>query len=257
MGDKNRIDLELVHRGLVRDIKEARALIMAGEILLDGQVHYRADTGISKDHQLGIKEKCPYVSRGGLKLKKALKDFRVDVRGKKIMDIGISTGGFSDLMLKNGADAVLGLDVNIQQVDYFLRKHPGLALKECNARFLKPREIDFDPDIITMDVSFISVLKILPPLLDYHRAIVIVLIKPQFEAGRSQLQKGGVIKDPKIRCQILIELKKKIERLGFSVADFTDAGIRGRKGNQEYFFLLNVKEKKSIDDTIITDVFKI
>lgn len=252
---KNRLDKELLDRGLVPSREKAKALIMAGEVLVDGQVAYKADKTVSPENHIELKEKFPYVSRGALKIEKAVTDFSLDITGLKVLDIGISTGGFSDYLLKHGADRVTGVDVNIQQVDYQLQQDPRVHLIKANARGaedLTPDKIGFVPDLITIDVSFISVTKILPALCQFPQAQLVVLLKPQFEADKGHVGKGGVVRNEEKRKDIILNLKQRVIDLGFSVKAFTSAGIKGRKGNQEYFFLLEYGKKPSINDTIIT-----
>lgn len=253
----NRLDSELMMRGLVPSLEKARAFIMAGEILVDGQVTDKADAKVTPDHFIEIKEKYPYASRGAAKIEKPFLEFNIDVKGMKVLDIGISTGGFTDYMLQNGAAAAAGIDVNIRQVDDRLKKEPRLVLIKKNARFLEPGDIPFVPDLITMDVSFISVTKILPALSAFEKARILTLIKPQFEARKADVEKGGVIHEKEKRIGILLELKKKIQQLNYAVTGFTTAGVRGRKGNFEYFFLLEYGKKESIHDTIITHAINI
>ena len=248
---KNRLDSEVVKRGLVLTKEEANALIMAGEIQVNGQIIYKSDKKVTESSQIEIKKRLPYVSRGAYKIKKAIEDFSVDVEGIKVLDIGISTGGFTDFLLKNGARTVVGVDVNINQVDYNLKKNNRLKLLKKNARLLKREDIDFEPDLITIDVSFISIIKILPSLLTFKNSKILSLVKPQFEAPKSEVKKGGVIKEKEKKVKILIDLKKKIEELNYSVLGCTDAGIRGRRGNQEFFFLLKYGKTTSINDKII------
>ncbi len=258
--EKNRLDKEMADRGLVPSLEKAKALIMAGEVLVDHQVVYKADKAVTADQTIEIKEKFPYVSRGALKIEKALQDFSIDIKGKKVLDIGISTGGFTDFMLKNGADRVVGVDVNIQQVDDRLKQNKRLKLIKANARNagdLTADKIGFEPEVITLDVSFISVTKILPALSQFPGARLVVLLKPQFEADPKTVGKGGVIRDKAKRLQVLLGLRQRITDLNFPVLAFTSAGIKGRKGNREYFFLLEYGKKPSIDDTIITHEIEI
>jgi 23S rRNA (cytidine1920-2'-O)/16S rRNA (cytidine1409-2'-O)-methyltransferase len=251
---KNRLDEEVVKRGLVPSKEKADAMIMAGDVLVDSQVVYNPGKIVTPDHDVELKEKFPYVSRGALKIEKALKDFAIDIKNLKVLDIGISTGGFTDYMLKNGADRVTGVDVNIRQVDDRLKQNNRLKLIKANARReadLTAEKIGFEPDMITIDVSFISVMKILPALAQFKKSSIVVLIKPQFEARRENVDKGGIVREKKKRLQVLLDLKQRIIDIDFWVKDFTPAGVKGRKGNQEYFFLLGYGKKPSIDDKII------
>ncbi len=251
---KNRLDEEVVKRGLAPSKEKANALIMAGDVLVDQQVVYNSDKIVTPDHCVELKEKFPYVSRGALKIEKALKDFSIDIKNLKVLDIGISTGGFTDYMLKNGAGCVTGVDVNIQQVNDGLKQNKRLKLIKANARDeanLTADKIGFEPDLITIDVSFFSVIKILPTLVRFKKAQIVVLIKPQFEAKRENVDKGGIVREKEKRLQVLLDLKQQIIDLNFCVKDFTSAGVKGRKGNREYFFLLGYGKKPSINDKII------
>ncbi len=251
---KNRLDDELVKQGLAGSREKANALIMAGEILVDQQVIYRPDKIVTEDNHITRKETFPYASRGALKIEKAFNDFAIDIKGLKALDIGISTGGFTDYMLKNGAESVTGVDVNIQQVDYQLKQNPRLKLIKANARYpgnLTGEKIGFEPDIITIDVSFISVTRILPALSQFNRARIVALIKPQFEARREMVGKGGVIREPAKHREILLDVKQRISDLNYTVTAVTPAGVKGRKGNREYFFLLEYGKKPAINDKIV------
>jgi len=254
---KVRLDAEVVRRGLLSSVEKAGAFIMAGEILVDGQVVYKADTKVTGETVIGIKEKYPYVSRGASKIGAAFKEFGLSVKGKKVLDIGISTGGFTDYMLQHGAARAAGVDVNIRQVDDKLKQDERLTLIKANARDLEPGQIPFQPDLIVMDVSFISVTRILPALSLFKHAKILALIKPQFEARREDVSKGGVIRENEKRIEILLEIKKKIQHLNFAVTGVTPAGVAGKKGNLEYFFLLEYGKKESINDTIVTHATKI
>lgn len=257
MSKKSRLDNELVKRGEFSTIADAIPFIMAGEVLVNGNVIYKKDHNVSIDDVITIKKNFEYVSRGAYKLKKALEDFSFSVKGKKVVDIGISNGGFTDLLLKNGADRVLGIDVNINQVDYKLRKDERVSLLKKNARYIETNDVEFNPELFTIDVSFISVVKILEALKAFGEVSVISLIKPQFEVSKKDSEKGGVIKSDSKRVEILLDVKHKAEEAGFSLLDFTSSGIQGRKGNLEYFFYMKYGKKGSIDDKIIEDGIKI
>jgi 23S rRNA (cytidine1920-2'-O)/16S rRNA (cytidine1409-2'-O)-methyltransferase len=250
---KIRLDEALLMRGLVAEREKAAALIMAGEVLVNGQVHAKADRSVTVEDIIAVQIKHPYVSRGAFKLAKAIGAFAIVVPGLKVLDLGISTGGFSDYLLKCGAAEIFGVDVNVSQVDYGLRQDPRLHLLKKNARFLCQGDIPFEPDLIIMDLSFISITVILPVLTVFAKAKILALVKPQFEAAKGQVGKGGVIRDLQTRLDIVLQLKKWIENMNFAVSGFTSAGLKGKKGNQEYFFLLEYGKKKSIDDTMISD----
>lgn len=248
---KKRLDIELTVRGLLNSIENAKAFIMAGEIFVNGQVEIKPYRNVLPTDIIEVKVKNQYVSRGAFKLEKAIKDFKYDLKGKKVVDIGISNGGFTDYMLKNGIDKVTGVDVNIDQVDYSLRKNRKLTLLKMNARLLRPQHISFHPDLITIDVSFISVVKILKALTAFKETGIISLIKPQFEAEKGKVEKGGVIKSDERRAKIVLRIKKELENMNYSVINFTKAGIAGKKGNQEFFFNLKYGKNTSISDKII------
>jgi 23S rRNA (cytidine1920-2'-O)/16S rRNA (cytidine1409-2'-O)-methyltransferase len=248
---KTRLDEALLMRGLAPDHEKAAALIMAGEVLVNGQVQAKADRCVNANDAIVIQKKYPYVTRGAFKLAKAIDDFAISVAGLSVLDLGISTGGFSDFLLKNGAAMICGVDVNTAQVDYNLRRNPRLLLLKKNARFLRKGDVPFEPDLIIMDLSFISITTILPVLSVFANAKILALVKPQFEAAKGQVGRGGVVRDTPTRLGIVLRLKKQIERMNYAVSAFTSAGLKGKKGNQEYFFLLEYGKKKSIDDTMI------
>jgi 23S rRNA (cytidine1920-2'-O)/16S rRNA (cytidine1409-2'-O)-methyltransferase len=255
--EKLRLDQALLLRGLAPDLKEAQAMVMAGSVFLDGQKAGTPDRRVTSASTIEIKGKKPYVSRGALKIAKAIEGLGIAVPGLKVLDIGISTGGFSDYLLQHGAAEVLGVDVTISQVDPRLSADPRLRLLRKNARFLKNEDVPFDPDLVVMDLSFISITAVLPVLAGFPRARVLALVKPQFEAARGKVGKGGVIRDREQRLAILLRLKRQIEGLDYAVLGCTRAGVRGKKGNQEYFFLLARGKKNSIDDTMISDADEI
>jgi len=250
---KSRLDQALLLRGLAPDLKEARALVMAGDVFLDGQKADKPDRQVTPGATIAIREKPPYVSRGALKIARAIAQLAIPVPGLKVLDIGISTGGFSDYLLQHGAAEVLGVDVTISQVDSRLRADPRLRLLEKNARFLRREEVPFEPDLVVMDLSFISITAVLPVLADFPRARVLALVKPQFEAERGRVGRGGVVRDPQERLKILLRIKHRIEELDFAVLGCCPAGVKGKKGNQEYFFLLQRGKMNSIRDTMISD----
>ncbi len=249
--EKTRLDQALLSRGLASDAKEAQALIMAGEVRVNGQKADRPDRPVAAADGVEVLRNRPYVSRGALKIEKAVRDFAIIVAGAMVLDIGISTGGFSDFFLQHGAAGVLGVDVTISQVDSRLRADRRLRLLQKNARYLEGKDVPFDPDLVLMDLSFISIAAVLPALRAFPRARILALVKPQFESARGGVGKGGVVRDRQERLGILLRLKRRIEELDFAVLGCTAAGIKGRKGNQEYFFLLQRGKKNSIDDKMI------
>jgi len=243
-----RLDALLVMRGLAPSREKAQALTMAGDVSVEGRTVLKPDFRLAVNTPIAIREKYPYVSRGALKIETAVREFGLHVQGTRVLDIGISTGGFSDFLLQNGARAVAGVDVNIQQVDDRLRGDPRVLLIEKNARFFDPADIPFAPDLVVVDLSFISILKVLPRLRVFPNAQLLVLVKPQFEAERGRVGKGGVVRDEQRRQSILAEVSRKIGDLGFSIKGVHPAGARGRKGNQEYFFLLALRAEDEGDN---------
>jgi 23S rRNA (cytidine1920-2'-O)/16S rRNA (cytidine1409-2'-O)-methyltransferase len=254
---KSRLDRELVARGLAPSRDKARALIMAGEVMVDQQCVLKSDKNVSSDTVIEIRQRYPYVSRAALKIEKAIEVFDINPRGMNVVDIGISTGGFSDFLLKRGAASIVGVDVNTDQVDYQLKQNSRLRLLKKNARYVQRSDIQMIPDLIVMDVSFISVAKIIPVLREFREARILVLVKPQFEVERSEVSRGGVIRDRSAIVRAVLRIKAVIERSGFSIRGFTPAGIKGKKGNQEYFFYLGHGKKFSFSDKMIDDEIEI
>ncbi len=251
MSRKTRLDIALVERGLEESRERAKAMIMAGEVIVNSQIILKSDFKVSTEDNIELKEKFPYASRGALKIKTAIEKFGIDVKGMKIIDIGISNGGFSDYLLQNGADKIIGIDVNINQVNEKLRNSEKIKLIKTNARYLKRKDIELEPDLIVMDLSFISILKILPNLKNFKKPYILSLIKPQFESTKKEITRGGVIRDKNKILKILLRLKKNIEELGFGIIDFCKSDTKGKKGNQEYFFLMKYGNKTLINDKII------
>ena len=239
--DKERLDQLLVQKNLFETRNKAQAAIMAGIIFVEGKKIDKAGTKIPSDAQIEIKgSPCPYVSRGGLKLEGALKTFKIDPSGKICLDVGASTGGFTDCLLQHGAAKVFAVDVGYGIIDWELRNDPRVVLIErTNARNLTLETLGLKEPIIglcTIDVSFISLDKILPAVKGVlaPNAIVIALIKPQFEAGKDEVGKGGIVKDPKVHNKVIEEVKSEAEKLGFKVKGVIDSPITGMEGNKEF-----------------------
>ena len=242
---KKRIDEVLVEKGLFKSRSEARRFIIEGKILLNGQLVQKAGTLVKDEDQIILKEGKKYVSRGGLKLEFAIDQFGIDPKGLITSDIGTSTGGFTDFLLKRGVKRVYDVDVGYGQFDYSLRNDKRVILLErTNARYLTQKEIPEQLDLIVMDVSFISIVKILPALtpLMKEESSIISLIKPQFEGKREYLKKG-IVKDKGIHKEILFNLIDNISRIGLCVTDATYSPVKGKKGNIEFFFLIKKHEK--------------
>ena len=260
--ERVRLDELLVRRGLAGTRSAARGIIMAGLVMVGGQMVDKAGTAVSVDADITLKKRPRFVSRGGEKLDHALRVFGLDVAGLDAIDIGASTGGFVDCLLQAGASRVIALDVGRGQLDLKLRNDPRVFVMErVNARYLQAHDLPFVPQLLSMDVSFISVSKILPPLMPCMAAVCdgVVLIKPQFEAGPRQVGKGGIVRDPAVHVQVLSSLARfVVDDLGLELLGLTDSGLPGADGNVEYFFHLGRGgEKGHRLDTLETLVEKI
>jgi len=214
-------------------------LILAGQVLVDEQKVEKCGAVVSREAKLRLLGGPPkYVSRGGLKLEDALNHFRMDIDGKVCLDIGASTGGFTDCLLQRGAAKVFAVDVGTNQLDWKLRGDPRVVVKEkTNARYLSFEEIGARVELVTIDVSFISatlILPVLPPLLE-AQAEVVVLVKPQFEVGRGQVGKGGIVRDPHLQQAAIAKISRKLLELGFSEVASVESALPGASGNREYF----------------------
>lgn len=233
---KERADKVLFKRSLAETQEKAQALIMAGLVFSEGQMIKKPGQRIGIDQELIIKEKMPYVSRGGLKLEEALCAFHISVRGKIAADLGASTGGFTDCLLQRRARKVYAVDVDTRQIDWVLGEDSRVVLIRKNARYLEKEDFEENLDIVTTDLSFISVLKILPAVREFLGAgILLSLIKPQFEVGKDQVGKKGVVRDPALHTEVLNRVITEAAKLGFGVKGIVKSSVRGQKGNQEFF----------------------
>lgn len=242
---KERLDVVLVAEGLAESRHKAQGMIMAGQVYLRDQKVTKAGTPIAPYDipLLEIRGKTlAYVSRGGLKLEKAVSVWGIDLEGKTCADIGASTGGFTDCMLQNGAKLVYSVDSGYNQLDWKLRSHPQVkSMERCNARYLSRENIGDSLDFASVDVSFISLNLILPPLypLLKEEGEVVCLIKPQFEAGREQVGKKGVVRDPAVHEAVIHKVLDEAQKIGFYVKDVTYSPIKGPEGNIEYLAYLS------------------
>ena len=240
---KQRIDLLLQSRGLAASRTKAQAMIMAGIVLVNEQRVDKASETFPDDAQIRIKgspAESRYVSRGGLKLERALEEFSIDPTGFSCLDIGSSTGGFTDCLLQNGAARVVCIDSGTNQLDWRLRNDNRVEVREnTNARGLKLSEFKTQFDLIVIDVSFISVTKILPALIDLMKpdGKMITLIKPQFEVGRGEVGKGGIVRDPLKHDRVIHEINEIARTLGLLVRGLVDSPILGAEGNKEFLTL--------------------
>ena len=248
--DKERADLLLLEQGLCPSREKARALIMAGQVFADTRRIEKAGELVSREKRLEVKgQQLPYVSRGGLKLEKALKSFPIDLRERRVIDIGASTGGFTDCALQNGAREVVAVDVGYGQLDWKLRSDPRvIALEKTNARYLTPEAIGGPVDFVTIDVSFISLDKILPvrPGLFNPPGQGTALIKPQFEAGREKVGKKGVVKDPAVHREVIRKVLAELEKSGLHPYGLTFSPVKGPEGNIEYLLWFGQEAEKRL-----------
>lgn len=234
---KKRLDVVMAERGLVQSRSRAQALVIAGKVLVDGEVESKAGTQIAPDAEIEIKTPDhPYVSRGALKLVAALDAFDISPEGLDCLDVGASTGGFTDALLERGARRVIALDVGRGQLDWRLRNDPRVeVMEEVNARHLDRIELPFVAALATVDVSFISLRLVVRPMLTHllPNAWLICLVKPQFEAGREQVGKGGIVRDETIRRETIDRTVRALEELGLRHVGLIPSPIRGQKGNLE------------------------
>jgi len=239
---KTRLDTLIVDRGLAPSRERARALILAGQISVDGQVVSKAGTPIRADARVEmIAPDHPWVSRGGVKLANALDVFQMSVEGRRALDIGASTGGFTDVLLHRGARDVVALDVGRGQLDWRLRTDPRVLVREgVNARALTVADVPHLVDLVTIDVAFISLRHILPALSPVltPKADIVALVKPQFEAGRDQVGKGGIVSDPAVHEAVLDAVTGVAAACGYTRSAMTPSIITGATGNQEFFLHL-------------------
>lgn len=240
MPKKERLDVLVVQRELAPTRNKASAMIMAAEVFVDGQMVDKPGMKVLLESEITIKEKPRYVGRGGLKLEGALEAFDIDVKDAICADVGASTGGFTDCLLQNGAKRVYSIDVGQGIIDYTLRIDDRVILLEnTNARHLEA--LAEQVNLVVIDVSFISLKIILPVVQQWltETANIIALIKPQFEAGKKDVGKGGIVKDPLVRRRVLEEIVGFIEEIGLSVQDLIVSPITGQKGNIEYLIWLH------------------
>lgn len=252
---KERLDVLLVKKGLAPSREKAKAVIMAGSVYVDGQKEDKAGSVFDEESaQIEVRgHALPYVSRGGLKLEKALKIFPITLTGKICMDIGASTGGFTDCMLQNGAAKVYSVDVGYGQLDWKLRQDSRVVcMEKTNFRYMTPEDIPDVLDFASVDVSFISLDKILTPAyaLLKEQGEMVALIKPQFEAGREKVGKKGVVRDPKVHEEVISRIVRHADEVSFEVLDLSYSPIRGPEGNIEYLIHL----KKNPERTVYPDI---
>jgi 23S rRNA (cytidine1920-2'-O)/16S rRNA (cytidine1409-2'-O)-methyltransferase len=245
---KDRLDKLLVERGMVPSREKARALIMAGKVMVKGKRIDKPGIQINVDAQLQLQEGgSVYVSRGGEKMEGALKAFGIDPRGMVVMDVGASTGGFTDCILQKGAKKVYAVDVGYGQLAWKLQKDPRVVtLERKNIRYLPREEVEEETDLILIDTSFISVEKFLPHLLAFLKkgGAILSLIKPQFEVGKGEVGKGGVVRDGALHEKVIDRISDFSRGLGLKVLGVTESPLLGPKGNKEFFIYLKKENEK-------------
>ncbi|WP_456460322.1 TlyA family RNA methyltransferase [Desulfurobacterium sp.] len=260
---KERLDRVLVDRGFVKSRERARAIIMAGKVLVNGNIVDKAGTKISVDAKIELKGKdIPYVSRGGLKLETALKAFNINPENWVCLDVGASTGGFTDCLLKHGAKKVYAVDVGKGQLDWKLRNDERvISIEQFNARYLTDKEVPEKVDLIVIDVSFISLTKILPVVKQFLKddGRIVALIKPQFELSKKEVDRGrGVIKSPQLHRKAIDKIIAFSKKEGLYPVNLVLSEPRGPKGNKEFLILLtrNPEDDSLTDDRIEEEILK-
>lgn len=254
---KVRLDQLILSKGFVQSREQAKALIMSGMVLVDGDRADKAGDMVKENCDIKLKSTLKYVSRGGLKLEKVVSRLKLDLNECVCLDIGASTGGFTDCMLQNGAEKVYSVDVGYGQLAWKLRQDDRvISLERTNARYLTTQQIPDKIDFASVDVSFISLTLILPVLYNLLKdnAMAVVLVKPQFEAGRDQVGKKGVVRDAKIHEAVLYKIYDFCMEIGFSVIYMDYSPIKGPEGNIEYLFTIKKGNFESCDRNLIVDL---
>ncbi len=233
---RQRLDVALLERGLVESRAKAQSLIMARRVLVNGKHVDKAGALVAADDELAVEAlEHPWVGRGGVKLAHALEAFGIDVRGKVCADIGASTGGFTDVLLKHGAAKVYAIDVGYGQIDASLRNDPRVVNREkVNARYLTAGDFEDEIELVSIDVSFISLKLILPAVATFARGEIVALIKPQFEVGKRDVGKGGIVRDEAKRAAAVESVVAFAREIGFDVKGVIESPVKGAEGNVEY-----------------------
>lgn len=250
MRKRQRLDLLLVERQLVGSREEGRRKILAGEVLVNDQSIAKAGSLIDSRAQIRVKATSPYVSRGGFKLEKALNEFAIDVSGKTALDVGASTGGFTDCLLAHGAVKVFAVDVGYGQLDWKLRRDPRVVvIEKTNIRYLEPNALPCPVELATIDVSFISLKLVLPRVKVFlaERGEIVALIKPQFEVGKGKVGKGGVVRSAEEQARVIEEIKGAATGFGYKVQGVTESPLLGPAGNRE--FLIHLVLERVLDQS--------
>ena len=235
---KIRLDVLIVQRGLVPSRERAQAILLAGNVLVNGQKMEKPGSQVAADARVEIiGEALRYASRGGLKLEGALEDFEISPGGRVCLDVGSSTGGFTDCLLQRGAARVFAVDVTVDQLDWKLRQDPRVTTVERNARYLRAEDVPEPPALVTMDVSFISVVKVLPAVVPVVApgADFLILIKPQFELEKSEIGKGGIVRDAALHQKAIERVSAGATACGLTILGVRPSCLPGTEGNQEFF----------------------
>jgi 23S rRNA (cytidine1920-2'-O)/16S rRNA (cytidine1409-2'-O)-methyltransferase len=245
MGKRERLDKLLVDRGLVKSREEGQGLILAGAVLVDEVPATKAGSRIESTAAIRLKRRSPdYVSRGGTKLEGAFRDLQIDVEGKIVLDVGASTGGFSDCLLKHGARRIYAVDVGYGQLAWKLRQDPRVVvLEKQNIRYLEPSDLPEQSDFATIDVSFISLRLVFPAVkrLLTPAGEILALIKPQFEVGKGKVGKGGVVRNAEDHRRVIEEIKAAAEEMALVTQGIAESCLLGPKGNKEFFIRLGMR----------------
>lgn len=254
---KERLDVLLVNRGLATSREKAKAVIMAGQVYVKGQKEDKAGTMFDSQVEIEVRgATLKYVSRGGLKLEKAMQQFGVTLEGKVCMDVGASTGGFTDCMLQNGAVKVYSVDVGHGQLDWKLRNDERVVcMEKTNFRYMVREDIQDDLDFASVDVSFISLTKILLPARKLLKdgGKMVCLIKPQFEAGKDKVGKKGVVREKSVHQEVIRKVMDFADSIGFDILDLEYSPIKGPEGNIEYLIFIRKNEEKAVSTAEITE----
>lgn len=253
---KERLDVLLVKRNLAESREKAKAIIMSGNVYVKGQKEDKAGTQFPDDSEIEIRgHVMPYVSRGGFKLEKAIANFNVSVKDKVCTDVGSSTGGFTDCMLQNGAKKVFAIDVGRGQLDWKLRQDERvISMEKTNIRYVTPEDIGEPIDFSSIDVSFISLTKVLLPIRNYltEQGEIVALIKPQFEAGREKVGKKGVVRERSTHHEVIEKVASYAQSIGFEILNIEFSPIKGPEGNIEY--LIHLRKCDKIEEASVTNV---
>ena len=248
--EKERLDVLIVQRNLAESRERAKAYIMAGVVYVDGQKEDKAGLKVKTTAQIEVRQKMKYVSRGGYKLEKAMLSFPIELEGKVCMDVGASTGGFTDCMLQNGAVKVYSIDVGYGQLAWSLRQDERVVcMEKTNMRYVTTEQVPDPIAFTSIDVSFISLTKVLPSVYNLvkEQGEIVALIKPQFEAGREQVEKHGVVRNPKVHKQVIQNIWEFAIEIGLTVKGLDFSPIRGPEGNIEYLIYLKKEGEGALD----------